>query len=237
MARSDWDIFCDHVSWFLKPNELTITSVVEAPAVEFFDPSKGFESRFPTLTRLLSLGRVSVVEVDERRFHLHTWPKLDGRRCGWLCEQPGLTSDVSLHADHRILLESFGGVREPFNGPSGTWTLNLNWWACASELRLLTPRESDIYRQYLKDTLESPECSFLGELEQYVRFALEANGNFLAYHAKTGEVVMFASDHNCSHVIPVAGCPEHSFYRVQNASTFRDWIELVAAQWLSNVKR
>jgi len=72
-------------------------------------------------------------------------------------------------------------------------------------------------------------------LTEFYSIAQEANGNTTLCHRKTGEIVLFAPDHNFTHIVPLPGCPEYALYRIPRAEGFSSWVSSVANQWLENV--
>jgi hypothetical protein len=231
MLSSDWDMFTEYVTWFVKPGSRVAIKLSHAPAKAVFAPTKDFQERFPRMTALISASRISQLDIEGVQYLLYTWAVSETARCGWLCEMPSLVANEAFHSDHQLLLRSFGGVRECFNEPPNTWLQNLNWSVCASKCGFLGFKEIADLREFISPEKEGTNCSLVSELDQYVRFALEANGNFTAYRRADSTVVMFAPDHSFKHIIPVDGCPEYSFYRIPGAPTFVDWIEEVAGQW------
>jgi hypothetical protein len=72
-------------------------------------------------------------------------------------------------------------------------------------------------------------------LTEFYSIAQEANGNTTLCHRITGEIVLFAPDHNFKHIVPLPGCPEYSLYRIPSAKAFSSWVSSVANQWLESV--
>jgi hypothetical protein len=52
-----------------------------------------------------------------------------------------------------------------------------------------------------------------------------------------GDVPLFAPDHSFNHVVPLAGCPEYTLYRINGAAGFVEWVETVAKQWMAEWAR
>lgn len=46
---------------------------------------------------------------------------------------------------------------------------------------------------------------------------------------------MYAHDHCFEHITQVEGCPEYTFYTINDCPDFRGWVETVARQWLKHV--
>ena len=235
MEKPDWEIFREYVTWFPGPRESAVLQITNSSSGKLFVPTSKFRTRYPKLTKLLSRSRISTIDIDGEEFYLYTWPTFEGRRCGWLCEPPAITPPAILYADHRVLLECWGGGVESFNQPKKTWIMNLNWWLSGRKSGPLSTGEIADYRSYVAKTLRKPDCPFIQDLDFLINFAQEANGNFTAYNRSNGAVVMFAPDHCFKHVETVAECPPYSFYHIQGAPTLADWVEQTADQWLQNV--
>jgi hypothetical protein len=129
-----------------------------------------------------------------------------------------------VHIDHRVLLHSVGGIVQRANEPSDTWLLNQN--------ESLTEKEASYDATFLEEYAWAfPEKRIPIQMENQYSISREANGNDTLCHRKTGDVLLFAPDHSFTQLVSLAGCPEYTLYRIPAASTFRDWVETVAAQW------
>lgn len=49
----------------------------------------------------------------------------------------------------------------------------------------------------------------------------------------TFEIILFASDHCFDYIAVYDGCPEYTFYTINNVECLVDYFELVAQQWLT----
>jgi hypothetical protein len=118
-------------------------------------------------------------------------------------------------------------MSEQWNAPETTWLLNL-WSALdedSSEIGLGDWDENYLWK-----------CEWDGlaptiEPDNYLTFAIEANGNRTLYHRQTARVLMFAHDHFFDRIVAVPGCPEYTFYTIRRCPDLRAWIETVARQW------
>ncbi len=70
------------------------------------------------------------------------------------------------------------------------------------------------------------------DLTAHHSVAREANGNTTLVHRATGEVLLFAPDHAFDFVIPLEGCPNCTLCRLRGARDFREWVEVIARQWM-----
>lgn len=225
---NDWDVFTASVTWFLKPG----SRVHVGERRTCCELSSAAAVLFPRLSELLSCAQITPVVVDESRYELFAWNGRDGYRTGWLCMPACEQPPDNLHESHKILITSFGGIVERFNEPGETWLLNLN--------DALTAREAAHDGSFIE---EYASCTRIVGLnfdvpiipQDYYSIAREANGNTTLCHRKTGEVIMFAPDHCFRHLTVLGGCPEYTLYTVNDASTFRDWVEVIARQWLAQI--
>jgi hypothetical protein len=168
--------------------------------------------------------------VEGAALPLLAWDRMDGGVTGWLCDPPGVPHS-SLFDLHRLLLSYFGGVRERFGEPAGTWLLNHTDALTAR----IAKRDASFIRDYswaFEQTGGAPPI----DLTSYYPIAEEANGNCTLVHRQLGDVLLFAPDHAFHHVTPLEGCPEYTLYRLNGAPTFGEWVEIISAQWLSLVR-
>ncbi|WP_432949175.1 hypothetical protein ACQPXM_15715 [Kribbella sp. CA-253562] len=73
------------------------------------------------------------------------------------------------------------------------------------------------------------------EAADYGVLAEERNGNLTLFHRTTGEVLVFAPDHDVDHLEVLEGCPEYTLYRIPSAPDVTAWVETMAGQWLAAV--
>jgi hypothetical protein len=225
---NDWTEFTEAVPWFL--NDDAVVKVGKRRAPRAFSPAAA--KLFPRLAELLAMGSVMDVSVDGIAYELVAWTSSDGDRFGWLCLPPSAAVPQNLHADHRDLLASFGGIVERFNEPEDTWLLNLE--------DALTERETARDVTFIQEydwAFEDAGLTLPIEPSDYYSIACEANGNVTLCHRENGHVLMFAPDHNFEHLTELEGCPEYTLYRIGGAANLREWVDAVAVQWLDYVGR
>jgi hypothetical protein len=230
-AQTDWDAFVKSVTWFARGREQSANLV---PL-----PTRGLATEaaelFPNLDLLLRSASVTEVSVEtgrrrtrsRSRYELHGWARSDGKRFGWLCMPRSEVLSAPLYEDHRTLLRSFGGIVERFNQPDDTWLLNLN---DALTERAAASVDPDAYAAVFDGPLPI-------DVEPYYPIAIEANGNTTLCHRESGEILLFAPDHSCDHITVLSGCPDYTFYTVDGARVFREWVETIAQQWLRHLVR
>jgi hypothetical protein len=223
---SDWAVFTEAVPCFLDRSAVVeVTTRRTTGAL-----SELAATLFPHLADLLAKAAVTDVSVNGRRYELLAWDSPDGDRLGWLCLPPSEDVPSNLHDDHKKLLACFGGIVERFNEPEDTWLLNLN--------DALTEREASHDASFIHDySWADAGLTLPIEPSEYYSIASEANGNETICHRVTGHVLMFAQDHCFDHLTKLEGCPEYTLYRINGADSFRDWVNMVALQWLDHAGR
>jgi hypothetical protein len=232
MHSSDWNDLTADITWLIAEGDEVEVSPSRMACDGLFQPTAASVGAFPTLSRLLSLARVTEVKINGQLYHLYGWTDLAGRSLGWQCLPPDPTGDHrDFLSDHALLLSCFGGIRERWNEPL-TWLLNLNS-ALTSES---TRAGFNGWDEYYLDLCEDRGIQPVVDPADYRSFALEANGNCTIYHHITGQVLMFAHDHSLDHIEVLSGCPEYTLYTIKSCPNFRTWVETVAEQWLQYIK-
>lgn len=220
---NDWDTFIQSTPWF----------VDVGANVRVLEPRDGLELPspvavvFPTLARLLAQSLVSPVSVNDLAYQLVAWDNAAGQRMGWLCSMPNTSIPGNINASHMELLRSFGGIVERFNEPVDSWLLNHN--------EALTAREASHDAMFLYDyawAFDDAGVDLPIRPSEYYCLAREANGNTTLCHRETGQVLLFAPDHDFDFVVPLEGCPEYTLYRINGVVSLSDWVDMIARQWL-----
>ena len=225
---SDWSAFTESVPWFVDAGQ----SVTIDDSRSRITTSAAFQGRFPILASLLNSARATRVTIGSTEYDLIGWDSDDGFSIGWLCPATVESAPDELFEDHRLLLSVFGGVSERFNEPEDTWLLNHN--------DALTLRESGHDASFIADNqwaFEDAGIEIPIVLTDYYAIAREANGNTTLCHRKTGDVILFASDHAYDHITPLKECPEYTLYTIDEVPTFVDWVEEIARQWQSHIAK
>lgn len=193
--------------------------------------SPDFSLLFPVLERLLRRAFVSELKLKGKPYHLYSWKPPRGEIRGWLSPLPTQSPLSPVHPDHRVLLNSFGGIVEYSNPPDDTWILSHN--------DVLTETEAQNDASFIKSynwAFEQAGVPIPIPLAQFYVIAREANANATLCHRSTGAVVLFAPDNAFDYVMPFPGCPDYTLHLVKGAKCFRDWVNAVAAQWLSGIR-
>jgi hypothetical protein len=194
------------------------------------EKSADFLRLFPALERLLKKALVTALAIDDARYQLFSWQRRDGEDCAWLSPVPCAQAPSSVHQDHRSLLTSFGGIIERSNEPEDTWLLNHT----AVLTERAAGRDASFINEY-KWAFDDAGIQIPIVLTEFYSIAEEANGNTTLCHRLTGEVMLFAPDHNFEHIVPLPKCPEYSLYRIPGATSFSSWVASVANQWLESI--
>lgn len=248
--NTDWQDFCAGwgKSWFQLNQHLFDVGKPGSPLDGAFKPTPEFEARFPRLTELLKQARATKVvtkpgkltthwgqEYDGKlpaEFYLLRWEDASKQSTFWLAPPPGVPADVQgLSPDHRLLLQSFGGIRDQFqdwtSDESANFLLNHNGALCEPFIKM--PLGWTQFYNLLEEEKRFENNIFD---DDYVVFAVEEGGNRTAYNKNDGTILMFANDHNYHHITQLPGYPEFTLYTINDCPTFLSWVERVAEQWL-----
>ncbi len=131
-------------------------------------------------------------------------------------------------ATHRILLGSFGGIRERYSEPESNWLLNHNEAWVKTEVR------SGV--SFMKDyEWAFEECGGIPiDLAAFYVVAWEANGNAVICSRSSGALLFFARDHANEDLLPYDQCPMYSLHVHRKAPDFRTWVEVISEQWMDH---
>ena len=206
-----------------------VTIVGWSPPGEMgFDP--GFAKRFPKLTRLLKLARVTDFQTSPRRvnvrpkpdsfpndhviYRLWAWTTRSGRFAAWPASPissvvaPTL-SEVS--DDHQLILRNLGAINwmgccepEELTAVNDNFALNQNFIFGTdrrTHTKLWVKAYEHDHRQDGGDARVSPHVDFSDP--RWVCFAQEANGNELLYdRSHKDRVILVSGDHCFGYVHP-----------------------------------
>jgi hypothetical protein len=183
----------------------------------------------PELSRLLAAARVTPVRLDETWYDVLAWDLADGTIGGWVCLPPA-SSGIGLSLHHQVW-PLLGGVVDHWSSSEDTWLLNQTEVLTATLAARDPAGELEAYSWiWDQDNLQIP----INPLD-YGLLAEEANGNQTLFHRTTGDLLLFAPDHNYDHIEPLEGCPEYSLYRIPNALTAKAWLAHLCHQWLETI--
>jgi hypothetical protein len=223
-----WQEFAADVTWFAKRRKRIAVGSLSQPGS--WRPSPKFSALFPTLAALLEAACTSLVSADDEQFVLFSWES-GGRVLSWLARPPAAAPDT-LYPAHRTLLSEFGGITERGCEFEKQWLVNTN-----ESLTLVEASDDASFVNDYEWAFEDIPGGIPIDLAAYYVISREANGNATLCHRVEGDVLLFAPDHAFRHVVPLAGCPDYTFYRIKGAPGFVDWVEAVAKQWMAKCVR
>jgi hypothetical protein len=217
----DWELLVEDNPWVVGPGD-TVVIDDEIPW-----PRGQLES-LPDLSAILKVASLTPVSVSARRYEVIAWGPPDDRR-GWLCEPPVVADLGHVHPTHRQFWTVCGGIVERFAEPE-SWWMNQEDILTAEAARTSVAEPVSAYDWIWTDAgLEVPI-----EPDDYYPVAVEGNGNLTLAHRRTGQIVLFAPDHDFDRVTVLPGCPEYSLYTIDGVPDLSSWIEECARVWLSS---
>ncbi|MDB5311139.1 MAG: hypothetical protein JWO38_5341 [Gemmataceae bacterium] len=194
-----------------------------------FKPTLLFQKTFPQLTGLLCRARLLEVRLDEQPYFLFSWGQPPDQVRAWLSPPPSAEPPASAAPEHGVLLGSFGGIVERYNEPAGNCLLNHNEALTAGEV----VKDASFMVAY---GWAFEECGGIPiETASYYPAAWEANGNCVLCERATGRLLFFAPDHADKNLIPFESCPMYTLHVHRQVTTFREWVEHIAGQWLKSL--
>jgi hypothetical protein len=106
-----------------------------------------------------------------------------------------------------------------------------------NQYSVLTEREAQNDASFLENykwSFEEAQTSIPIAMHEFYVISREANFNTTLCHRTTGEVLLFAPDHSFNFVVPVPGCPDYTLYHISGVKVLTDYVNALAAQWMSN---
>ena len=196
---------------------------------------KEFVSLYPTMSQLLQQATIidSILNGNQR-FRQYIW--LKGESCfGWLCQLEHCTPQGrNIIPEHILLAHQLGGIIQYWSNDkheTSTDTL-IDANKFTFPLTLSFKGMGGVEDHYLK-TCENNNTTPL-DSNDFVTFALEANGNTTFYQKDTKEVFYYSFDgYSPIGVNLVEGQPEYTIHKLAEVNTFIDYVETLAKQWLT----
>ncbi len=230
LGQNDWDDLVAYARWFAKPDKGDYVTGAAS-----FAPTDEFRQTFPVLTRLLSNARTAIIEVHEKTYQMWAWTNAAGKSYGWVGPLPELDAEkrADLHPVHRVLLGSFGGITETWNGADDTnnnWLVNLNWALGAEQSGDWATRYDDYFDFYL-DVCEEEKVEPVYAAITMTVFAREANGDLRLYEMVTSRPYHLSHDHADRYITTAPDAPDYTFHVINDCETLQEWVEIIAAQW------
>ncbi|MES2112947.1 MAG: hypothetical protein V4577_29630 [Bacteroidota bacterium] len=221
----DFEEFKIDISWFVKATDKV--SIKQSK----IDLSSDFETTFPSMAGLVKRARVLDVIINDAPYRLLSWDGADNKSCGWLCQlEPSEVSDLLILPEHQLLLDNIGGIKESYNEPEDVFTNNQSFLFIKSQC------EPGLgYSQvYYDDMCRDLDIDCLPE-NDLVTFVEEANGARTLYNISTKQVYLFSHDHCFDYVTFLKGQPEYTYHLINGVTTFRDYVETLAQQWIAHI--
>ncbi len=225
--KSDFQIFREETPWFFND----IKKIEELGLTEL-ELREDFIQTFSNLTELVSKARITKILLDEEQYLFFAWTNSDDETFGWLTkEEPKEEISIDLLAEHRLLIDTIGGICDVLNDPEESFSNNQNFLFLGSRCTIGLEYYEESYIEACNDESKKPIHH-----SQLVTFVEEANGALTMYNKETKEVVLFSPDNCFENVRVIEDQPEYTFYEFTNATNFTDYVEELANQWLTGIK-
>lgn len=227
----DFNAFTQDITWY------TFQFPVKVSSLERFSPSVEFQKRFPSMSSLLAAARVTRIKHGDKENTLFAWTTATNEICGWICERS--SNQLTLLTDHSVLTGEIGGILESFGAFDATrinsvdynvpLTGNMNWLFCPVNCTLGVD-----WMTYYSELARDQGLPVF-DYSKYVAFTREANGSQTLYEPLKGKVVVFSHDHASNFLKTLPDHPEYTMHSIKRVETFRDYVELLAQQWLAMI--
>jgi hypothetical protein len=224
MKNIDFETFKNNTIWFIRPNDFV--EVFEGE----LEVSKACENTFPTLTKLIKKSRILNLKKNNSNYKLLSWDNDAGKSCGWLIafESQDVEIRINLLPEHDLLLRTIGGLVETYNPTDGFLSNSMNFMFVKSKcFSGIGSAWSDFYQLRCLQESSAPL-----QHENFVIFAAETGGHYVMYDLNNKRVYMFDTDPGLPYLEEIKGQPQATFYTINGAPTFTDYVELLARQWL-----
>jgi hypothetical protein len=226
--NEDFETFKNNKSWFFETSDKIDFLYTENE----LQLSETFKKTFPLLTELLRKARILKLKINEQLYQLFSWTNKDGFSCGWLNkieENTGTT--FNLIKEHELLLSEIGGIQESYNQPEPGLSNNQNFMFIQSECFVGIGGCEETYEEICNEENKQPI-----DFNDLICFVEEANGNMTLYNPENKEVLLFAGDHCFDNVEILENQPAYTFYKINNVTTFVDYVETLATEWKNEIK-
>lgn len=219
----DFETFKKDINWFIRPNDLVEFSDTKPHP----DLSDDFKSTFPALSRLIQKARTLDFSINSKPYRLLSWTNKYNISCGWLTQiESENTDNFQLAQEHELLLKEIGGIVESYHQPEPALTNNQDYLFLKSACMTGIGEWEEYYENLCEEESKEPI-----DYNDFICFALEANGNMTMYEKNSGKVILFAHDHWFEDVDVFENQPEYTFYTIQGVENFVDYVEKMADEW------
>ena len=223
----DYIELINYYKWLIKE-----TDIVEFGKQETnIELSKEFKQVFSKLSKLIQSARILNLKINNDEYKLFGWTNKNNIRCGWINKfENNVDSKLNLIDEHKLLLNSIGGIWESFNQPEPSLTLNQEFLFIESECL------SGIggWDEYYEVSLEQGEFEPI-DYKDFICFAREANGDVTLYNPTNKKVFLFAHDHCFDNVEFLLNQPEYTFHKINGVINFKDYVEKLASEWINHI--
>lgn len=217
-----------------KRNQVVFNNICDGHVVL----SDEFVALFPKMTQLLNkASKVEFTLNGNKRFRQYIWTNADGHTTGWLCRLEHCTPvGRNLIDEHILLSNTMGGI--------------VDYWLADRSEDTKTFIDANIFTFSLTDSRvgvggwenKYAEACKLHNVEpqdinDFVTFALESNGNTTFYNHKSKEVFVYLhDDYSPFETTPVDDCRDCALFTYDGVTDFVSFVEQLAQQWLDIVK-
>jgi hypothetical protein len=228
MIYSDFDNFKKFKPWLIRQNT----------PYELFPSNLAlqdeFINAFPKMARLISKGRATGVIFKEQRHLLLTWERKAGGACGWFLkiEDTSGDEDLRLSYKHTLLLHSIGGIIETYGGVNPAFTQNQNFLFLREKCQCGI---GSVWDEFYHIRCQQ-ENAIPVKHDHAIVFAIENANQYTMYDLETEQVLVFVTDPGQDFLQKIPGQPDATFYTLEGAATFTEYVETLAQQWLDWVK-
>lgn len=225
--NTDFEAFKKDITWFIEPTD----NVIFLNETTNFALSSKFKTTFPILTKLIEKARVLNLTVNNQPYLLFSFTNKENVSCGWLNKvEENATTNLNLIDEHKLLLQEIGGIQEAYNQPDPSLSNNQNFMFIESNCTLGIGDWNEYYEELCEEEGLTPINS-----SNFISFVEEANGNVTLYDLASKKVLLFANDHCFDNVEFLEDQPEYTFHKINNVTTFTDYVELLATEWVNEL--
>lgn len=193
--------------------------------------SQEFAKTFPTMHQLVSKARVLDITSNGKKYKLLSWP--DGKNsCGWLCQfeaEDAYEDDVNFLPEHELLVKNIGGIVQVYN-KADSYMNNVGFFFLKSLCEPGLGYNNDGYESTCYDRGIEPT-----PLDNFTVFAQDGDGSPFVYDIKTKEVFYCSVSPGPDYIFFVPGQPIPTFFYIQGVVYFKDFVEMLASQWLDHI--
>lgn len=193
---------------------------------------KEFQTMFPTLNKLLlKASWIDFTINGNQLYRQYIWTDKQGNTSGWLCHMEHcVPRGRNIIQEHAVLSKNVGTIVQYWMGGHRA----IDTFLKANE-HTFTLKDAVIGMGGWEENYLAA-CKSEGieplDVNEFVTFALEANGNTTFYNSNTKEVFFFAHDgYSPIDLSIVKGQPEYTIHKFDLVNTFTDYAEQLAHQW------